>query len=141
MIEKNIAEDFYEIWNLPPCIGAIDGKHVKIKGPINSGSFYDNYKGFFSIILIAICEGWYAFSFVDIGQYGLNNDSGAFCKSAIGKLFFNKKMNLSNPKYIENSYALCQISYYLVGGDAFPLQQWLMKPYPGQGIKKNQATF
>ena len=50
-------------------------------------------------------------------------------------------MNLSNPKYIENSYALCQISYYLVGDDACPLQQWVIKPYPGQGIQKKPGYF
>ena len=31
--------------------------------------------------------------------------------------------------------------YYLVGDDAFPLQQWLMKPYPGQGIEETQTIF
>ena len=35
-----IAKGFYEIWNLPHRIGAIDGKHVRIKAPINTGSLY-----------------------------------------------------------------------------------------------------
>ena len=67
---KNIAKDFYEIWNLPHCIGAIDGKHVRIKAPINSRFLYYSYKGFFSIVLIVICYARYVFSFVDIGDYG-----------------------------------------------------------------------
>ena len=138
---KNIAKDFFEIWNLPHCIGAIDGKHVRIKALINSGSLYYNYKGFFSIVLMTICNARYVFSFVDIGDWRSNNDSGVFRKSAIGKLFFSKETNLPNPEYIINSHVFCQIPYYLVGDDAFPLQQWLMKPYPGQGTQENQAIF
>ena len=33
---KCIAKDFENIWNLPHCIGAIDGKHVSVKSPLNS---------------------------------------------------------------------------------------------------------
>ena len=105
------------------CIGAIDSKHVRVKAPINSGSLCYNYKGFFRIVSMAICDARYIFSFVDIGDYGSNNDSGVFRKSAIGKSFFNKKTNLLNPEHIKNSHAFGQI-HYLVGGDAFPLHQW-----------------
>ena len=52
---KSIAKNFQEIWNLSHCIGAIDGKHVAIKS-LNSGSSYFDYKGYFSIILMAICD-------------------------------------------------------------------------------------
>ena len=30
---KSIADEFYERWNFPNCIGAIDGKHVMIQSP------------------------------------------------------------------------------------------------------------
>ena len=51
---KRIAKDIENIWNLPHCIGAIDGKHFSIRSPLNSGSLYNNYKGFFNMILMAI---------------------------------------------------------------------------------------
>ena len=72
---KCIAKDFENIWNLPHCIGGRDGKHNLIKLPLNSGSPYYNYKGFFSMILMAICDSRYIFSLVDIGSFWSNNDS------------------------------------------------------------------
>ena len=66
---KSIADEFYERWNFLNCIGAIDGKHVMIQCPFNSGSL-------FSIVLLAVASADYRFIMVDVGAYGSSNDSG-----------------------------------------------------------------
>ena len=85
---KAIAKNFQEIWNLPYCIaGAIDGKHVPIKSTLHSGSLYFNYKVYFSIILMAICDVHYIFMYIDIGSSGSNNGSDVFGNSKMGNSF------------------------------------------------------
>lgn len=39
-----IAKQFEEKWNMPHCIGALDGKHCPVQAPYNSGSDYFSYK-------------------------------------------------------------------------------------------------
>ena len=90
---KEIARGFYDHWDLPHCVGSIDCKHINMKYPNNSGSMYYNYKGFFSLVLMAICDSHYNFTLVDIGNYGSNNDSGFLSHSDMGRALDDGSIN------------------------------------------------
>ena len=62
-----------------------------MRQPKHSGSLWHNDKGFFNLVLLAICDAQYCFSFVDVGEYGSNNDSG---------IFLNQKWGIYFPKVI-----------------------------------------
>ena len=82
---ENIARDFQETWNLSHVVGAIDGKHIRIQCPKQSGTLFHNYKGFFSFVLLAICDARYCFTLFGVGQCESNNDAGVLANSSIVK--------------------------------------------------------
>jgi len=53
---ENIAERYKLLWNLPNCIGSIDGKHIRIEKLPNTGSSNFNYKAYNSIVLLGCCD-------------------------------------------------------------------------------------
>ena len=80
---QSIEDGFRETWQFPNCVGAIDGKHVLITPPPKSGSAYYNYKRSFSIVLLALVDADYKFTYVDVGNYGRIGDAGVFKNSTL----------------------------------------------------------
>lgn len=136
---KEIARDFENLWNFPNCIGAIDGKHVRIQAPANSGSLFYNYKGFFSVILLAVCGAKYRFTKVNIGQCGSVGDAGLFNNCDIGKDMKAGKLSIPEPRQIPG--APMPLPYVMVGDEAFPLSENLMRPYPRVSLDTETRIF
>ncbi len=65
---RTVADRFEARWNFAHTIGALDGKHVRIKKLAKSDSIYYNYKQFFSIILLAMVDADYRFMYVECGE-------------------------------------------------------------------------
>jgi hypothetical protein len=137
---SKIEERFRTLWNFPNCIGAIDGKHVAIQCPSNSGSDYYNYKGGYSIVLMAACDAEYNFTFIDIGAYGKQNDAKTFSDSCFGKQIINNPLRFPT---FELTFCGQQhrLSGVFVADDAFPLRNNIMKPYAGHMLLDKKAVF
>ena len=136
-----IANHFEQRWNFPHCIGCVDGKHIRISQPKNSGSYYHNYKDFFSIVLMAIAGPDYKFLYVDIGAEGKASDGGIWTKTSFYKSL-NKTENplkIPGPSYIHG--VPNRIPYVLLADDAFALSPNLLKPFPGSNLTRKQEIF
>jgi hypothetical protein len=117
---------FKEKWNFPYCVAAIDGKHVRIKAPAQRGSEFFNYKKYHSVVLLALVDGNKKIICVDVGQYGRVSDSSVYSNSTIGKRL--TRLNMGIPP--DEDLARRNLSYVIVGDEAFPLKKYLMRLYP-----------
>lgn len=125
---KSIAKEFWQQWNYPNCIGAIDGKHVEIFAPPKSGSLYFNYKKFHSIVLLALVDADYKFIYVNVGDLGKNSDAGIYSRSALAERLESNTLNVPLPKELPGT--IVRLPYVIVGDEAFPLKTYMMRPYP-----------
>ncbi|CAB3222413.1 unnamed protein product [Arctia plantaginis] len=81
---KRKEQRFRRQWNFPNCIGALDGKHVIIEAPPNSGSLYFSYKKTFTTVLLALVDADYRFTVI-VGALGKNSESQILNNSNFGK--------------------------------------------------------
>ncbi|KAF2893610.1 hypothetical protein ILUMI_12562 [Ignelater luminosus] len=61
---EKVAEQFYLKWDFPNCLEALDRRHIKFRPPHSSGSYFFNYKGNHSIVLLGLCGGVFRESFL-----------------------------------------------------------------------------
>lgn len=133
------AADFLQLWNFPNCVGAVDGKHVRVKCPKNTGSMFYNYKQFFSVVLQAVADANYRFTIIDVGGYGKQSDGGTFQASDLSELLQNRDLNIPEPDFLPG----CNIKapYVLLADEAYPLLPCLLKPFARNYLGDIEQNF
>lgn len=120
---QHIAAEFHHRW----CLASIDGKHVVIQAPNNSGSLFYIYKGTFSIVLLAVVDAKYCFRIIDVGSDGKTSDGGT--------LGLPKNTLLPGAEHLG-----CHPDVF-VADEAFPFHRDLMRPFPGTNLPSRYRLF
>ena len=115
---KKIEERFGNRWNVPHVVGALDGKHIAIKKPKKSGSEYFNYKGYFSLVLLAFVNAEYKFLWVNVGASGSLPDTQIFNRSKLKRRIENGTLGLPPSEPLGPGGP--DLHYFLLGDDALP---------------------
>ena len=136
-----IADKFNTRWHFPHVIGSVDGKHVRIARPRRSGSLFYNYKGYFSIVLLAICNAEYEFTYVNIGAEGKASDGGTWRQCTFHDYLHDDQnpMNIPDPAFLPEINKT--LPYFLIGDDAFKLTPNVMKPFPGSSESRKEKVY
>ncbi|XP_056407809.1 uncharacterized protein LOC130303623 isoform X2 [Hyla sarda] len=92
------ASGFQSVSYFPNCIGAVDGKHIRVQQPPGSGSRFYNYKKYFSVVLMVVADVQYKFIAIEVGAYGSSGDSRMLMYSEFGRHVLQNQVILPPPK-------------------------------------------
>ena len=131
-------DEFEESYGIPQIMGAIDGCHIEINAPPDNHEDYFNRKQHHSVNLQGIVDSNLKFIHVTVSYTGSIHDARVLRLSGLYELAENEQI-LSGPTCNING---TEIRPLLAGDRAYPLTNWLVKPYPDRGrLTPEQRKF
>jgi hypothetical protein len=85
--------------------------------PHKTRSLYYNYKGYFSVILVACADADILFTTVHIGDFGKNSDGSVFRASTLGEMLKKEELHIPFP----TPY------HWMTAAKHLPTTSWQMK--------------
>ena len=135
---RNKMEEFEESYGIPQIMGAIDGCHIEINAPPDNHEDYFNRKQHYSVNLQGIVDSNLKFIHATVGYPGSIHDARVLRLSGLYELAENEQI-LSGPTCNING---TEVRPLLAGDSAYPLTNWLVKPYPDRGrLTPEQRKF
>ena len=77
--------------------------------------------------------------YVDVGTNGRANDSGVLGRSHVTRLIENGNLNIPPPQQLTGRHA--DVPFAIVADEAFPLKEYLVKPYPSRQLDQDKRIF
>ncbi|XP_055072963.2 uncharacterized protein [Misgurnus anguillicaudatus] len=134
-----VSEGFQTTAKFPNCLGALDGKHIRIKPPPQCGAQFFNYKHFNSIVMMALVDSNYRFLYVDVGCNGRVSDGGVFRGTTLQESLEQRTANIPQSTPLPGTDI--PMPFFVVADEAFPLKPYLMKPFARRGLSREQRVF
>uniref|UniRef100_I3JYC9 DDE Tnp4 domain-containing protein n=1 Tax=Oreochromis niloticus TaxID=8128 RepID=I3JYC9_ORENI len=132
-----LVDDFMAV----PSIADWRSIHVQTKAPPNSGSMFHNYKGTFSIFLLAVVDARYRFRVIDVGGYGRTSDGGILANSTFGQALRAGTLHLPPDQPLPGGEHRGAQPHVFVADEAFPPWRELMRPFPGRLLPLEKRIF
>ncbi|XP_051169954.1 uncharacterized protein LOC127287187 [Leptopilina boulardi] len=137
---KVVAEGYQRRWNFPHCLGSLDGKEIRIKAPPHSGSMFYCYKKFFSFKLLAMCDAFYRFTWVNVGDYGSISDLSAFRNTHLFQALERNEVDLPEDDFLPRSNI--RMPFFFIGDAIFDIKRYFMLPYNrNRRLCREETTF
>ena len=131
---------FQDRWNFSHVCGALYGKHVAIRKPQHSGSIYYNYKGFFSIVMLVLCDSNYRAIWAQVGSPGSESDCGIYNDSPMFQGVQEGTINLPPPESLPNDNE--DTPYFFIGHPLrIPPTSTHAKPFSARYLDQDQLVF
>jgi len=84
-----------------------------------AGAFFFNYNGFFSVVLLALVDADYKFTFVVVGSSDRISDGGVLWKSCLQAALDNNSLGVLPATCLPERKT--PLPYFIVADEAFPL--------------------
>lgn len=127
---------FQNRWQFVNCGGSMDGKHIRILQPPGTGAQFYNYKGFYSIVLMAVVNSNYEFIYVDVGKNGRMSDAGVIDCTGFQQSLKCGKLQIPN-----NDETVNNLNFVFLGDEGFALHEHILKPYSQRELSHEKRVF
>ncbi|XP_036336873.1 uncharacterized protein LOC118746982 [Rhagoletis pomonella] len=81
----------------------------------------------------------YKFTYVDVGAYGRDSDGEVFSRCSLSKALETNLINIPQPQSLSEESQ--PATFVVVADDAFPLKNFIMKPYSFRQHSIDQRVF
>jgi hypothetical protein len=137
---EGVANEFQRKAHFPMCLGAIDGKHIRIENFPHAGSMHFNYKKYYSIVLLAAADADFRFVFVDIGAYGKDCDSSILQNTEFWKRLIRGELNIPDARPITPEMGL-KVPYVFTADAGFAIHEHILKEFSNHNMSVKQRVF
>ncbi|XP_044129675.1 uncharacterized protein LOC122922958 [Bufo gargarizans] len=136
----DIASHFEVTTQFPNCVGALGGKHIRVRMPPKKGSRPYSLKKYFSVVLLALADSRYHFVAVHTVADASKADPRVLRATRAGQQILTSQLSLPNPRPLPGSTG-SPLPFVIVADEAFAVTTNVLKPFPKRGLDARRRIY